>query len=83
MTPKKHAELEAGTEHLLTANEVATIFRVSNKTVGRWGRSGALPLIRTMGGHHRYKLTDVSRLLGVQPDDLLQPASVSTPSVDI
>ena len=37
-------------EHMLTAAEVAQLFRVSVKTVGRWGRSGALPLYRTVGG---------------------------------
>ena len=27
-------------ERMLTASEVAQLFRVSAKTVGRWGRSG-------------------------------------------
>ena len=52
-------------ERMLTASEVAQLFRVSAKTVGRWGRSGALPLHRTIGGHHRYRLTDVRALLGL------------------
>ena len=52
-------------EHLLTAAEVAELFRVSSKTVGRWGRSGALPLYRTVGGHHRYRLADVRAFLGL------------------
>jgi len=49
---------------MLTASEVARLFRVSAKTVGRWGRSGALPLYRTVGGHHRYRLADVRAFLG-------------------
>ena len=56
-------------EHLLTAAEVATLFRVSSKTVGRWGRSGALPLYRTVGGHHRYRLSDVRSFLGLDAEE--------------
>ena len=55
-------------ERLLTASEVAQLFRVSAKTVGRWGRSGALPLYRTVGGHHRYRLADVFAFLGLDPE---------------
>ncbi|MBV8981566.1 MAG: helix-turn-helix domain-containing protein [Acidimicrobiia bacterium] len=52
-------------DRMLTASEVAQLFRVSAKTVGRWGRAGALPLHRTVGGHHRYRLADVHALLGL------------------
>jgi len=55
-------------ERMLTASEVAQLFRVSAKTVGRWGRSGALPLYRTVGGHHRYRLADVIAFLGLDND---------------
>ena len=57
-------------EHLLTAAEVAELFRVSSKTVGRWGRSGALPLYRTIGGHHRYRLSDVRTFLGLSSEEV-------------
>jgi len=60
-------------ERMLTASEVAQLFRVSAKTVGRWGRSGALPLYRTVGGHHRYRLADVMAFLGLDAE----PAAVS------
>ena len=53
---------------MLTATEVAALFRVSSKTVGRWGRSGALPLYRTVGGHHRYRLSDVRAFLGLDAE---------------
>ena len=56
-------------ERLLTAAEVAELFRVSSKTVGRWGRSGALPLYRTIGGHHRYRLSDVRTFLGLTTEE--------------
>jgi excisionase family DNA binding protein len=55
-------------ERMLTASEVAQLFRVSAKTVGRWGRSGSLPLYRTVGGHHRYRLADVRSFLGLDTD---------------
>jgi len=60
---------EAEPEHLRTAAEVAELFRVSSKTVGRWGRSGALPLYRTSGGHHRYRLSDVRSFLGLRTEE--------------
>ena len=56
-------------ERMLTASEVAQLFRVSAKTVGRWGRSGALPLYRTIGGHHRYRLSDVRTFLGLKTEE--------------
>jgi len=61
------AEAVPAIDRMLTTSEVAELFRVSAKTVGRWGRSGALPLHRTMGGHHRYRLADVCELLGLNP----------------
>ena len=61
---------DAEPEHLLTASEVAELFRVSSKTVGRWGRSGALPLYRTVGGHHRYRLSDVRSFLGLDSEEV-------------
>jgi excisionase family DNA binding protein len=57
-----------GVDRMLTATEVAALFRVSSKTVGRWGRSGALPLYRTVGGHHRYRLSDVRAFLGLDTE---------------
>lgn len=50
------------TETLMTPTEVAAMFRVNPKTVTHWARSGKLPSIRTIGGHRRYKMSDVRRL---------------------
>jgi len=56
---------------LLTTAEVAAIFRVDPKTVQRWGRSGKLTAIRTLGGHRRYIEAEVRRLRdGLAPGDL-------------
>jgi len=48
----------------LTPAEVASLFRVDPKTVTRWAKSGKLTSIRTLGGHRRYKESEVKALLG-------------------
>ena len=50
-------------EKLLTPAEVAALFRVDPKTVTRWAKSGKLTSIRTLGGHRRYKESEVKTLL--------------------
>ncbi len=50
-------------ESLLTPAEVASLFRVDPKTVTRWAKSGKLSSIRTLGGHRRYRETEVRDLL--------------------
>ncbi|KGA08240.1 MAG: DNA-binding protein [actinobacterium acIB-AMD-7] len=52
-------------ERLLTPAEVATLFRVDPKTVTRWAKAGKLTSIRTLGGHRRYKESEVRQLLKV------------------
>lgn len=54
-------------EPLLTPAEVATMFRVDPKTVTRWAKAGKLSSIRTLGGHRRYKESEVRSLLGGIP----------------
>ncbi|HYT10954.1 MAG TPA: BldC family transcriptional regulator [Mycobacteriales bacterium] len=50
-------------EPLLTPAEVASMFRVDPKTVTRWAKAGKLTSIRTLGGHRRYKESEVRGLL--------------------
>ncbi len=50
-------------EALLTPSEVATLFRVDPKTVTRWAKAGKLASIRTLGGHRRYRESEVRLLL--------------------
>jgi excisionase family DNA binding protein len=57
----------ADAEPLLTPAEVATMFRVDPKTVTRWAKAGKLTSIRTLGGHRRYRETEVRALLGGVP----------------
>jgi len=51
-------------EALLTPAEVAALFRVDPKTVTRWAKAGKLTSLRTLGGHRRYRETDIRKLLG-------------------
>lgn len=51
-------------EVLLTPAEVAALFRVDPKTVTRWAKAGKLTSIRTLGGHRRYRESEVQQLLG-------------------
>jgi excisionase family DNA binding protein len=55
--------LNSEQEVLLTPAEVASLFRVDPKTVTRWAKSGKLTSIRTLGGHRRYKESEVKALL--------------------
>lgn len=50
-------------ETLLTPAEVAALFHVDPKTVTRWARAGRLTAIRTLGGHRRYRKSEVEMLL--------------------
>ena len=53
------------TPELLTPAEVAALARVDPKTVTRWAQSGKLESIRTLGGHRRYKASEVYEKLGL------------------
>ena len=46
-------------DELLTPAEVAEMFRVNPKTVTRWARSGKISAIRTLGGHRRFRKSEV------------------------
>jgi len=54
-------------EPLLTPAEVAALFRVDSKTVTRWAKRGWLTSIRTLGGHRRYRESEVAALLAGIP----------------
>jgi len=50
-------------DELLTPSEVAAMFRVNPKTVTRWARSGKISAIRTLGGHRRFRKSEITRIL--------------------
>jgi excisionase family DNA binding protein len=54
---------EQQVDSLLTPAEVAALFRVNPKTVTRWARAGKITAIRTLGGHRRYRATEIQRCL--------------------
>ncbi len=43
----------------LTAGQVAELLHVSTKTVRRWAEQGLLHCSFTLGGHRRFRLSDV------------------------
>ena len=53
---------------LLTPSEVASLFRVDPKTVTRWAKAGKLSAVRTLGGHRRYRESEVRNLLAGVPN---------------
>lgn len=53
---------------LLTPAEVASLFRVSPKTVARWESAGKLRAVKTLGGHRRFHVADVRAALGVDDE---------------
>jgi len=64
MSQSNYAPLSASNqEKLLTPAEVAALFRVDPKTVTRWAKAGKLTSIKTLGGHRRYKESEVEALL--------------------
>lgn len=60
-------------ETLLTPSEVAALFRVDPKTVTRWAKAGKISSIRTLGGHRRYRESEVRELLGGVPQQRPMP----------
>jgi excisionase family DNA binding protein len=64
-------------EILLGTGEVARFCGVSEATIKRWADEGALPCIRTVGGHRRYRAGEVRQFLqalGYEP-----PAGLGLP----
>ena len=58
----EHEDLDAP-DALLTPSEVAAMFRVNPKTVTRWARAGKISAVRTLGGHRRFRASEIRRFL--------------------
>jgi excisionase family DNA binding protein len=54
--------IESG-DQLLTPAEVATMLRVTSKTVTRWAKTGKVSSVRTLGGHRRFPLQEIEDLM--------------------
>lgn len=50
-------------ERLLYRTEVADLLRVHPMTVSKWAREGKLRSARTLGGHRRFRESEVRALL--------------------
>jgi excisionase family DNA binding protein len=64
-------------EALLTPSEVAQLFRVNPKTVTRWARAGKLTAIRTLGGHRRFRASEIKRCLEEMSQESTPPSTSS------
>ena len=64
MLPNMSMQRPSEQEILLTPAEVAKLFRVDPKTVTRWAKAGKLTAVRTLGGHRRYRKSEIQDLLG-------------------
>jgi excisionase family DNA binding protein len=47
----------------LSRSEVAKMFQVSPSTITRWADEGKLPCIKTLGGHRRYEVKTIRKLV--------------------
>ena len=57
------AKVQEDIDRLLTPAEVASMFRVDPKTVTRWAKAGKISSIRTLGGHRRYRESEIRGLI--------------------
>ena len=46
-------------KEFLTPGEVGQLLHVSPKTVNRWANEGRIPCLVTLGGHRRFRRSDV------------------------
>lgn len=60
--PENIPHTPATPDALLTPREVANIFRVDPKTVTRWAKAGKITSVKTLGGHRRYRASEILRL---------------------
>lgn len=67
-------------EPLMTPGEVAKMFRVDPKTVTRWAKAGKLTSVRTLGGHRRFRESEIRALLVGGADQPAQPSAQTPPS---
>jgi excisionase family DNA binding protein len=76
---------ETPTEVLLTPAEVAAMFCVEPKTVTRWAVAGKIHAVRTMGGHRRYRRSEIDTLmarLAQQPENARADQLLSEAAAD-
>ena len=50
-------------EEYISAGDAARLLRVSARTVSRWADQGRIPHLVTLGGHRRFRKSNVLELL--------------------
>lgn len=60
--PGDRGRLKVGSEYL-TPGQVALLFGVDRRTVGKWADDGTFDVSRTLGGHRRFRRDEVERVL--------------------
>lgn len=56
-------------DKLLTISEAADILGVTMQTLRKWDKCGKLTPTHTLGGHRRYRRTDVDRIVTGMTDN--------------
>lgn len=62
-TPWKTRNVLEGRETPLTCGEVGDLFNVDPKTVARWANAGKIGSFKTLGGHRRFEVDEVRRIM--------------------
>jgi excisionase family DNA binding protein len=68
MSEALSASEDAMTDELLTSTQAAALIGVDAKTLGRWASLGRVPVLRTVGGHRRFRRSDLEQLAVVDGD---------------
>ena len=56
--------------NLISINKASKMLGVSQNTLRAYGEAGIIQEVRTMGGHRRYLLSDVEKLMGLPNNEL-------------
>jgi len=52
-------------EEYMRPAEAATMLHVSPQTISRWAKEGRIGYVLTLGGHRRFRASEVRRLAGL------------------
>ena len=55
-------------DKLLDLDEVANLLSVSKSTLRRWTREKQIPFTTTLGGHRRFRLSEIKKLIDENPN---------------
>lgn len=55
-------------DRLISIGKTAELLGTTTRNLRRWDEEGKLNAVRTQGGHRRYRLSDIQRLQGIDPD---------------